>query len=255
MLLGEAIEACGMTIITRSSMDLDKYFDGSLATNEEEDKLIDGVSYESTLKLVETLNKSDQLRLALCLLENSIEDLSDEQWISLISYLKRRKGIKSDDRIEQKRLENTFSRVILSTKYDDYTPREWIIDYLNVYFDWSAEELDVLHPTNVFFTEIWQDFVRHVETKTGWNELKVKRTIKHDYFKKYLANYGTFGKIMLYKDENLHQDWLTRAAILAKREDVSKKIAKKMLFEQDPEDYKHANRKTMRVIVEGLPQT
>lgn len=234
-------------------MNLDNFFNGNYATNEEEDKLIDGFSYESALKLAETLSKSDRLKLALHLLENSIEDLSDEQWQSLIFYLKRKKGVKFDDRIEQQRLEDTFSRVILSTDYEDYTPREWIIDYLNVYFDWNAEELDTLHPTNVFFTEIWQDFVKHVETKTGWNELKVKRKIKHDYFKKYLANYGTFGKIMLYKDEKLHQDWLARAAILAKREDISKKIAKKLLFEQDPEDYKRANRKTMRVIIEGLP--
>lgn len=234
-------------------MDFDKYFDGSPAANEEEDKLIEGFSYENTLKLAGTLNKSDQLRLALCLLENSIEDLSEEQWLSLISYLKRRKGIKSDDRVEQQRLDDTFSRVIFSTDYDDYTPREWIIDYLNVYFDWSAEELDILHPTNVFFTNIWQDFVKHVMLKTSWNELKVKRKIKHDYFKKYLANYGTFGKIMLYKDENLHQDWLARAAIIAKRKNISKKIAKKLLFEQDPEDYKRANGKTMRVIIEGLP--
>ena len=68
-------------------MDFNKYFDGSLATNEEEDKLIDGFSYESTLKLAETLSKDDQLKLSLHLLENSIEDLSDDQWKNLIFYL------------------------------------------------------------------------------------------------------------------------------------------------------------------------
>lgn len=234
-------------------MNLDNFFDGSFATNEEENKLINGFSYESTLELVKTLNKSDQLKLSLYLLENSIEDLSEEQWISLISYLKRRKGIKSDEKIEQKRLDETYSREIVSTNFNDYTPREWIINYLNMYFDWSAEELDILHPTTVFFTDIWRDFVKYVETKTGWNELKVKRTISHDYFKRYLMNYGTYSKIMINKDEELHQDWLTRATILARRENISKKSAKKLLFERDPEDYKRANAKTIRVVIKDLP--
>lgn len=234
-------------------MDFDNYFDGDYATNEEENRLVEGFSYENTLKLVETLNKSDQLKLALYLLENSIQDLSEEQWLSLISYLKRRKGIKSDDRIEQQRLDDTFSRVILSTDYEDYTPREMIIDYLNVYFDWSGDELDVLHPTTVFFTDIWKDFVKHVACKTGWNELKVKRTVKQDYFKKYLMNYGTYGKILINKNEELYKDWLTKATILARRENISKKSAKKLLFERDPEDYKCANAKTIRVVIKDLP--
>ena len=38
-------------ITIRNNMDFNNFFDGSLATNEEEDKLIDGFSYESTLKL------------------------------------------------------------------------------------------------------------------------------------------------------------------------------------------------------------
>ena len=141
MRLTDQTRARGVITI-RNNMDFNNFFDGSLATNEEEDKLIDGFSYESTLKLAETLSKDDQLKLSLHLLENSIEDLSDDQWQNIIFYLKRRKGIKSDDRIEQKRLENTFSRVILSTNYKDYAPRELIADYLNVYFDWEAEELD-----------------------------------------------------------------------------------------------------------------
>ena len=234
-------------------MDFDKYFDGSLATNEEEDKLLEGFSYESTLKLVETLSKSDQMKLALYLLENSIQDLSDEQWQNLISYLKRQKGIKFDDKIEQQRLDDTYSRVILSTRYEDYTPREWIIDYLNVYFDWEADELDILHPTNVFFTEIWHDFIKHVVRKTGWSKQKVKRTVKREYFKKYLSNYGTYGKIRMFKDENIHQNWLGRATILARREDISKKSAKKLLFERDPKGYERANAKTWRIVIRGLP--
>lgn len=234
-------------------MNFDNYFDGDYATNEEENKLVDGFSYENALRLAEALSKDDQLKLSLHLLENSIQDLSDEQWISLISYLKRRKGIKSNDRIEQKRLDETYSRVIISTDYEDYTPREWIVDYLNVYFDWSTEELDTLSTTTVFLTDIWEDFVKHVESKTGWNELKVKRTIKHDYFKKYLMNYGSYGKKMINKDEDLHQDWLSRATILARRENISKKNAKKLLFERDPEDYKRANAKTIRVVIKDLP--
>lgn len=234
-------------------MDFNNFFDGSLATNEEEDKLIDGFSYESTLKLVETLSKSDQLRLSLYLLENSIEDLSDDQWQSLIFYLKRRKGIKSDDKIEQQMLDDTFSRVILSTDYEDYTPREWIIDYLNVYFDFGADELDNLQPTTVFFTEIWHDFIEHVARKTDWSKQKVKRTIKREYFKKYLSNYGAYSRKLMYKDEDLHQDWLTKATILAKREDISRKSAKKLLFERYPEDYKRANAKTWRTVIESLP--
>lgn len=234
-------------------MNFDNFFDGNLSTNEEEDKLINGFSYKTTLKLAETLSKNDQLNLSLHLLENSIEDLSDDQWQSLIFYLKRRKGIKSDDKIEQQMLDDTFSRMILSTDYDDYTPREMIVDYLNVYFDFCTDELDTLQPTTVFFTEFWQDFVNHVMLKTGWNEQKVKRTVKREYFKKYLANYGTFSKLMLYKDEDLHQNWLARATILAKREDISKKNARKLLFEHDPEGYKQANAKTWRVVIEGLP--
>ncbi len=234
-------------------MDFDKYFNGDCATNEEEDRLVEGFSYESTLKLVKTLNKSDQLRLALYLLENSVQDLSDEQWQNLILYLKRKKGIKSDDRIEQQRLENTFSRIILSTNYEDFTPREWIIDYLNVYFDFCADELGSLQPTTVFFTEIWHDFIKHVARKTGWSKKKVKRIVKQDYFKKYLSNYGTYSKTLMFKDEELHQDWLTKATIIARRENISKKSAKKLLFERSPKDYKRANGKTMRVIVEGLP--
>ena len=243
---------CG-TITTRSSMDFDKYFDGNYATNEEENKLVEGFSYETTLQLVKALSKSDRLKLSLYLLENSVEDLSEEQWQSLIFYLKRRKGIKSEDLIEQQRLEDTFSRVILSTDYGDYTPREWIVDYLNVYFDWSADELDVLHPTTVFFTNIWNDFVKHVAYNTGWNELKVKRKVKQDYFKKYLMNYGSYGKILINKNEELYRDWLSRATILARRDDISKKSAKKLLFERDPEDYKRANAKTIRVVIKDLP--
>lgn len=234
-------------------MDFDKYFDGSLATNEEEDKLIDGFSYKSTLRLVETLSKNDQLRLSLHLLENSIDDLSNEQWQNLIFYLKRRKGIKSNDKIEQQMLDDTFSRVILSTNYEDYTPREWIVDFLNVYFDFCADELDTLQPTTVFFTEIWQDFVKNVETKTGWNEKKVKRKINREYFKKYLSNFGTYSRILVFKDDELHQDWLTKATILARKEDISKKSAKKLLFERSPEDYKRSNKKTWRAVIEGLP--
>ena len=234
-------------------MDFDKFFDGSLTTNEEEDKLIEGFSYESTLKLAEALSKSDQLRLSLHLLENSIDNLSEEKWLSLISYLKRQKGIRSDDRIEQQRLEDTFSRVILSTNYDDFTPREWIVDYLNAYFDFSADELDTLQPTTVFFTEIWHDFVKHVERKTGWDEKKVKRIIKREYFKKYLMNYGTYSRKLMYKDEDLHQSWLTKATILTRKEDISKKNARKLLFERNPEDYKRANAKTIRVVIKDLP--
>lgn len=234
-------------------MNFDNYFDGDCTTNEEENKLVDGFSYENTLRLAETLSRDDQLKLSLHLLENSIQDLSEEQWISLISYLKRRKGIKSDDQIEQKRLDETFSRVIISTDCEDYTPREWIVDYLNVYFDWSAEELDTLTTTTVFLTDIWEDFVKHVESKTGWNELKVKRKIRHDYFKKYLMNYGTYSKKMMNKDDELHQDWLSRATILARRKNISKKNAKKLLFERDPEDYKCANSKTIRVVIKDLP--
>lgn len=234
-------------------MDFDKYFDGSPAANEEEDKLVEGFSYENTLKLAETLNKSDRLRLALCLFENSVQDLSDEQWLSLISYLKRKKGIKFDDRIEQQRLDDTFSRMIVSTDYENYTPRELIVDYLNVYFDWSAEELDTLQPTTVFFTEIWQDFVKHVVRKTGWDEKKVKRKVRQGYFKKYLMNYGTYSKKLMYKDENLHQGWLTKATILARKEDISKKSARKLLFKRDPDDYKRANAKTIRVVIKDLP--
>ena len=215
-------------------MNFDKYFDGSLATNEEEDKLLEGFSYENTLKLAETLNKSDQLRLALCLFENSVQDLSEEQWQNLIFYLKRRKGIKSNDKIEQQMLDDTFSRVILSTNYDDYTPRELIVDYLNVYFDWSADELDNLQPTTVFFTEIWHDFVKRVTRKTGWKEQKVKRTVKREYFKRYLANYGTYSRILVFKDEELHRNWLTRATILSRRENISKKSAKELLYKHDP---------------------
>ena len=234
-------------------MNFDNYFDGDYTTNEEENKLVDGFSYENTLRLAETLSRDDQLKLSLHLLENSIQDLSEEQWISLISYLKRRKGIKSNDKIERKRLDETFSRVIVSTDYEDYTAREWIVDYLSVYFDWQAEELDILHPTTIFLTDIWEDFVKHVESKTGWNELKVKRKIRHDYFKKYLMNYGTYSKKMMNKDEDLHQDWLSRATILARRENISKKSAKKLLFERDPEDYKRANAKTIRVVIKDLP--
>lgn len=234
-------------------MDFDNYFDGDYTTNEEENKLVEGFSYENTLKLVETLSKNDQLKLAFYLLENSIQDLSEEQWVSLISYLKRRKGIRSDDQIEQKRLDETFSRVIVSTDYEDYTPREWIVDYLNVYFDWSAEELDTLTTTTVFLTDIWEDFVKHVMRKTDWNELKVKRKIRHDYFKKYLTRYGTYSNKMMNKDDKLHQDWLSRATILARRENISKKSAKKLLFECDPEDYKRANAKTIRVVIKDLP--
>ena len=234
-------------------MDFDNFFDGSLATNAEENRLIDGFSYESTLKLVEKLSKSDKLKLALHLLENSIEDLSDEQWQSIIFYLKRRKGIKSNDRIEQQRLEDTFSRGIVSTDYEDYTPRELIVDYLNVYFDFCADELDTLQPTTVFFTEIWHDFVKHVARKTDWNEQKVKRKVKRDYFKRYLTNYGTYSRKMMYKDEDLHQGWLTKATILARREDISKKSARKLLFECDPEGYKRANARTWRVTIEDLP--
>lgn len=234
-------------------MDFDNFFDGNLATNEEENKLVEGFSYENTLKLVETLNKSDQLKLTFYLLENSVQDLSEEQWVSLISYLKRRKGIKSDDRIEQQRLDDTFSRVILSTDYEDYTPRELIVDYLNVYFDFGADELDTLQPTTVFFTEIWHDFIKHVARKTGWKEQKVKRKVKQDYFKRYLMNYGTYSRKMMYKDEDLHQCWLTKATILARKEDISKKSAKKLLFERDPEGYKHANAKTIRVVIKDLP--
>ena len=234
-------------------MDFDKYFDGNLAINEEEDKLIDGFSYESTLKLVETLSKSDQLKLALYLLENSIQDLSDEQWQNLIFYLKRRKGIKSDDEIEQQMLDDSFSRIILSTNYNDFTPREMIVDYLNVYFDFCADELDILQPTIVFFTEIWHDFVKHVARKTGWDEKKVKRIIKREYFKKYLMNYGTYSRKLVYKDENSHQGWLTKATILARKEDISKKSARKLLFERDPDDYKRANTKTIRVVIKDLP--
>lgn len=236
-----------------SNMDFDNYFDGDYTTNEEENKLVEGFSYENTLKLVETLNKSDQLKLALYLLENSVQDLSEEKWLSLISYLKRRKGIRFDDRIEQQRLDDTFSRMIVSTNYEDYTPREWIIDYLNVYFDWSADELDVLHPTTMFFTDIWNDLVKHIMFKTGWNEQKAKRAVSMDYFKKYLSHYGTYTKKMVFKNEELHQDWLARAAILAKRDNISIKSAKKLLFERDPEDYKRSNAKTLRVVVEGLP--
>lgn len=234
-------------------MDFDKYLNGDYATNEEENKLVEGFSYENTLKLVEKLNKSDQLKLALYLLENSVQDLSEEKWLSLISYLKRRKGIRFDDQIEQQRLDDTFSRIIVSTNYEDYTPRERIIDYLNVYFDWSADELDTLQPTTVFFTDIWNDFVKHVMLKTNWNEIKVKRTIKQDYFKKYLTHYGTYSRIMINKDEELHQDWLSRATILARRENISKKSAKKVLFERDPEGYRRANAKTIRVVIKDLP--
>lgn len=234
-------------------MDFDNYFDGDYTTNEEENKLVEGFSYENTLKLVEKLNKSDQLKLALYLLENSVQDLSEEKWLSLISYLKRRKGIRFDDQIEQQRLDDTFSRIIVSTNYEDYTPRERIIDYLNVYFDWTADELDMLQPTTVFFTDIWNDFVKHVMLKTSWNEIKVKRTIKQDYFKKYLTHYGTYSRIMINKDEELHQDWLSRATILARRENISKKSAKKVLFERDPEGYKRANAKTIRVVIKDLP--
>lgn len=234
-------------------MDFDNYFDGDYTTNEEENKLVEGFSYENTLKLVEKLNKSDQLKLALYLLENSVQDLSEEKWLSIISYLKRRKGIRFDDQIEQQRLDDTFSRIIVSTNYEDYTPRERIIDYLNVYFDWTADELDMLQPTTVFFTDIWNDFVKHVMLKTSWNELKVKRTIKQDYFKKYLTHYGTYSRIMINKDEELHQDWLGRATILARRENISKKSAKKVLFERDPEGYKRANAKTIRVVIKDLP--
>ena len=234
-------------------MDFDKYFDGSLATNEEENKLINGFSYDSTLKLAETLSKSDQLKLALYLLENSVQDLSEEKWLNLISYLKRRKGIRFNDQIEQQRLDDTFSRIIVSTNYEDYTSREWIVDYLNVYFDWSADELDVLHPTTVFFTDIWKDLIKHIMFKTGWNEQKAKRAVRMDYFKKYLSHYGTYTKKMVFKNEELHQDWLARAAILAKKENISRKDAKKLLFERDPEDYKRSNAKTLRTVVEGLP--
>lgn len=235
------------------NMDFDNYFDGDYTTNEEENKLVEGFSYENTLKLVEKLNKSDQLKLALYLLENSVQDLSEEKWLSIISYLKRRKGIRFDDQIEQQRLDDTFSRIIVSTNYEDYTPRERVIDYLNVYFDWSADELDTLQPTTVFFIDIWNDFVKHVMLKTSWNELKVKRTIKQDYFKKYLTHYGTYSRIMINKDEELHQDWLSRATILARRENISKKSAKKVLFERDPEGYKRANAKTIRVVIKDLP--
>lgn len=238
-------------------MDFNNFFDGNLATNEEENRLVEGFSYETTLKLVEALSKSDQLRLSLHLLENSIQDMSDEQWISIISYiishLKRRKGIKYNDQIEQKRLEDTFSRVILSTRYEDYTPREMIVDYLNVYFDFCADELDTLQPTTVFFTEIWHDFVKHVARKTGWDEKKVKRIIKREYFKKYLMNYSTYSRKLMYKDENLHQGWLTKATILARKEDISKKSARKLLFKRDPDDYKRANAKTIRVVIKDLP--
>lgn len=235
------------------NMDFDNYFDGDYTTNEEENKLVEGFSYENTLKLVEKLKKSDQLKLALYLLENSVQDLSEEKWLSLISYLKRRKGIRFDEQIEQQRFDDTFSRIIVSTNYEDYTPRERIIDYLNEYFDWSADELDTLQPTTVFFIDIWNDFVKHVMLKTSWNELKVKRTIKQDYFKKYLTHYGTYSRIMINKDEELHQDWLGRATILARRENISKKSAKKVLFERDPEGYKRANAKTIRVVIKDLP--
>lgn len=236
-----------------SNMDFDNYFDDDYATNEEENKLVEGFSYENTLKLVETLNKSDQLKLALYLLENSIQDLSEEKWLSLIVYLKHRKGIKSNDKIEQQRLDDTFSRVIVSTDYEDYTPREWVVDFLNVYFDWSSNELDYLQPTTVFLSDIWQDLIKHIMVKTGWNELKAKRTVRQDYFKKYLFHYGTYSKKMIFKDEELHRDWLTRAAILARRKNISRKNAKKLLFERDPEDYKRSNAKTIRVAVENLP--
>ena len=124
---------------------------------------------------------------------------------------------------------------------------------MNVYFDWEAEELDTLQSTTVFFTEIWHDFIKHVMSKTGWNEQKVKRKVKQDYFKRYLTNYGTYSKKMMYRDNDLHQGWLIKATILARRENISKKSAKKLLFERDPEDYKRANAKTIRVVIKDLP--
>lgn len=234
-------------------MNFDNYFDDRFVTNGEEDKLVDDLSYESTLRLAETLSRDDQLKLSLHLLENSVQGLSEDQWLNVISYLKCRKGIKSDDRIEQKRLDETCSRVIVSTSYEKYTPRELIVEYLGKYFDWQAEELDILSPTTVFLTDIWKDFVKHVGRETGWNELKVKRTVRYNYFKKYLMNYGACVHQEMYKDEGLYQDWLCRAMFLARKENISRKKAQEMLSERDPEESKRAKALTMRIVIKGLP--
>ena len=159
MLLTDQTRARG-TITTRSSMNFDNYFDGDYALNTEEERMIEDFSHEEVMKSIEMLSKDDQLNLALGLLKNSIDDLSKEQWQNLILYLKCKKDIKYNDKIEQKLLEYTFSRVILSTNYENYTLREMIVDYLNMYFDWCAEELDTLQPTTVFFTDIWLDFIK-----------------------------------------------------------------------------------------------
>lgn len=239
-------------------MNFDNYFDDRFVTNAEEDKLVDdlsrGFSYENTLKLVKTLSKGDQLKLALHLLEG----LSKDQWIGVISYLKHYKGIRLEDQIEQekveqKKLDDAYSRVIVSTDYRDYTPREWIVSYLDRYFYWTAEELKISPSTTVFFSDIWNDFVRYVQFKTGWKERRVVRSIRQDYFKKYLSNYGTYGRKLVRKDEDLYQDWLYKSMLLARKENISRKSAKKLLFEQDPEGSKQAKAKTMRAMVEGLP--
>ena len=228
-------------------------FDKSISKNDEEDRLVNGLSYESVLKSTEILSKEDRLKLSMYLLEESIHDLYEEQWKSLISYLKQRKGIRSDDRIEQKRLDETYSRVIVSANYEDYTPREIIVEYLSRYFDWQAEELDASSTTTVFFSNLWQDFVKHVQTKTGWNRRKVVKMVRKDYFKKYLTNYGSYSLRTIVKDEDLHQDWLIRATLLARKENISRKDARKLLFKRDPNGYKRANAKTTRTIIEGLP--
>lgn len=234
-------------------MNFDNYFDDRFVTNGEEDRLVDDLSYESTLRLAETLSRDDQLKLSLHLLENSIQGLSEDQWLNIISYLKCRKGIKSDDRIEQKRLDETYSRTIISASYEKYTPREMIVEYLNRYFDWQAEELDTLSPTTVFLTGIWDDFVKHVERETGWNERKVKRTVGYDYFKKYLMNYGTYLHKMMNKNEDLYQNWLCRAMLLARKEHISRRKAQKMLSERDPEGSKRAKAKTIKTMIKDLP--
>lgn len=239
-------------------MNFDNYFDDRFVENTEEDRLVDdlsrGFSYKTTLNLVETLSKGDQLKLALHLLEG----LSKDQWVGVISYLKYHKGIKFEDqieqeKIEQKRLEDTYSRVIVSADYRDYTPREWIVDYLNVYFDWTADELEVSPSTTVFFSDIWNDFVKHVQSKTGWKERRVVKSIRQGYFRKYLSNYGTRGNKLMHKDEDLYQDWLYKGMLLSRRKNISRKRAKELLFEQDPEGSKKANAITTRAVVEGLP--
>lgn len=151
-------------------------------------------SYLPDNLLSDVLAEDDRDRIMTILQRDYLNnELTEEQSKCLEAYLKVKMGLDLSTEDEQT-LRDIGSRLIWHKHAKDYTERELLVSFLNLYFDWETVDLDYSEVNDIKYQELWQRYREFVKKHRG--EKYLKHYAISPYFKEYLSHYGQIARLV-----------------------------------------------------------